>query len=205
MVAKFDNYEDVNGKFAGTICYYDGKPVLIKGAIPDPEGGKEFYLSIINMAGKGTTIKVEDPKFNYKDFNIGYANCGTFASWWFRKPHKQFRQGLKKDQMAWRTSIPGAQPDDYFNLSKPFNQMLENKYPSLEECQLALKGKMAAVIAFHKDFALSWDDIHNSYILEYRAKRIGATTGDNLKNFKIVPEYDHLKETLKEVLPHAFG
>lgn len=201
MAAKFDNLDDVQSKFAGTVCLYDGKAVYVKHGEQDAEINGGFVLYVQSPGGKGKYVKLIDPLFSYKDFNIGYANMGQYASWWYRKPQKQYRQGLKQEQMGWKTSTPGAAPEDYFQFNKIFNAMLENNYPTIDQCQAILKTQHASVIAFHRDFALSWDNIHNDFILEYRANRIGTVIGNNVKNFKLLPEFQHLTEALKEALP----
>src|SRR5690606_29840516 len=116
---------------------------------------------------------LSDPEFNYREFNLGYANAGVYAGWWYRRPHKQYSQGLKKHQMGWRTSHPGYHPDEPFGFTKSFIQMLENNYPHLDVCQQQLRDHVRLAIAFHRDFALTWDEIHNDFLLEYRGKKIG--------------------------------
>lgn len=201
MAAQFDNLEDVGGKFNQTVCVYNGKPVYVVCAETDAEIVGGFVLYIQDKNGKKQYIKLTDPKFSYKDFNLGYANSGPFASWWYRKPSKQYQQGLRHNQLSYRTSIPGTGPEEPFGYSKPFNRMLENDYPKLEDCMKWLRDKHAQAVAFHRDFALSWDAIHGDYIIEYRAKQIGSSVNPGVSAVKLMDEYTHLTEALKEALP----
>jgi hypothetical protein len=206
MAALFDNLDDVNSKFSGTICYYDKKPIYVKQAIPDPVNNGEFILYVQTSAGRNKQIKLTDPLFNYKHFNIGYANTGSYAAWFYRRPTKQYRQGLKKDQLYYKMSIAHGMPEESFNLSKSFIAMLENVYPKLEDCRELLMNHTKVVVAFHKDFALSWDHIHDDFFIEYRGKKIGTSVGHNLMKYNLLAEAKHLEEALQEALPrHVHG
>lgn len=199
MAFGFDNLDDVMGKFNGTICYYDGKPVMVKSAMPG-ETEKEFLLIIAGATGRGKTIKLEDKAFNYRDYNIGYVNSGTIAPWWFRKPMRQYKQGLKKDQMGWRFGTPGAMLQEHFGFSRPFLNMLENAYPNREQVKKHLMGGEMNTMAFHRDFAVSYDAIHEDYILEHRGVKVGTSIGGNLNQFKLIEAHKHLAETVQEAI-----
>lgn len=200
MAANFDNIEDVTGKFHGTICYYDGKPVLVKQASCNPEKDGEFLLIISGANGRGKTINLNDKAFSYKDYNIGYANSGSYSPWFYRKPAKQYKQGLKKDQMGWRFGTPGAMLAEHFGMSKAFINMLENSYPSRETVKDYLMQGAIQTMAFHRDFAVSYDGIHEDFILEHQGIKVGTSIGPQLKQFKLVDTHKHLAETLAEAL-----
>lgn len=200
MAAKFDNLDDVNTKFAGTICYYEGVPVYVKAALYDDEPGK-FTLQINALNQKTKIIKLDDKAFNYKDYNIGYVNSGVQAVWWFRKPIKQYRQGLKKDQMS--VIVPNLynpELDMSFSFGKPVVNMLENSYPSMKDITDHIRNGEAVSIAFHKDFAIAWDKLHNDFIIEYRGKAVGVGLDPEIKSFRLIAEHQHLTEALKEAL-----
>lgn len=201
-MAGFDNLDDVSTKFGGSICYHGKTPVLVKGYQYHPEDMKRFQLSIAPYNGRSKIIDLEDPELNYNNYNIGYANLGQVAPWWYRKPVKQYHQGLRKNQMGFKISDVGAAIglEDTFGFSRQFVSMLENSYPSVESCRQVLKDKMAKVHAFHRDFAISHDAIHNDYILEYRGKSIGSSLNPQLTAFKLIGEAQHLHEALKEAL-----
>lgn len=200
MAAKFDNLDDVNTKFMGTICYHEGVPVYVKQALNGDNPG-EFFLHVNALNQKLKSIKLEDKAFNYKNYNIGYVNYGQQAIWWFRKPIKQYRQGLKKDQMA--VIMPNGYHPDLdmsFTFSKPVVNMLENSYPSVSEIKSHIRNGEATSIAFHKDFALAWDKLHNDFIIEYRGKAVGVGLDPEVKSFRLIAEHQHLNEALQEAL-----
>jgi hypothetical protein len=203
MAVQFDNLDDIQSKFANTICLHEGKPVFINHAGMDPEFGKEYALNLKDKSGKNKYILLSDPAFSYRDFNLGYANCGVYSCWWYRRPSKQYQQGLKKHQMGWRNSHPGYHPDEQFGFTKAYWQMLEDVYPDLETCQKQLRDHSRMAIAFHKDFALTWDDVHDDMILECRGKKIGHSVNSKCTEYKLKPEFKHLQESLMEVLEYV--
>lgn len=196
-MANFDLLEDVNQKFTGSVLLYDKKVVLCKSVSTSPVKAGEFILQLAPQNSRNVLdINVSDPALDYKNFRIGYCNGGNYAAWWYRKPHKQWSQGLKANQMGFR--ISGGHPHDHFGFNKPFNNMLEGIYPDIETVKKCLIDKSSMAMAFHKDFALSYDDIHDDFVLEYHGTKIGASIGRELKQFKIMPEARHLVEALKE-------
>ncbi len=195
-MAVFDNLDDVQTKFSGTICYYDDKAVLVKSASVPLEKPGQYFLGICALNGRAKPIELTDPKFRYRDYNLGYANVGVYSVWWYRRPIRQYSQGLKRNQMGYLTS--GIMPDDSFNFARPYTAMLENSYPSIDDCQKLLVDQKAQVVAFHRDFALSQDIIHNDFILEYRSKKIGATTAS--RKLRLSKEANYLREALKEAI-----
>jgi hypothetical protein len=206
MAKTYDNLEDAKSKLYGTIVYYEDTPVYVKGvfngvdAVP---GGKEndFYLQVTdNLVGKKHSIKpVVDPKFNFTKFNLGYANHKTSAAWWYRMPLKQYRQGLKSDQLRFHASekAMGMGGQFSFNGAMCINDMLMNVYPNIEVAEKeARDADYTRVVAFHKNFAMSYDHIHKDMILEYKGQVIGYIAGGN---FHLIDECEHLHESLKEV------
>lgn len=203
MAVAIDLIEDVNQKFTNTVVMYKHKAVSVKVVLHNPDKNGEFILQAVAPNARSyTEINLNDPDLNYQTFNIGYANDGMYAAWWYRRPQKQWQQGLKASQMGWKVSNQGAGPNNNFTLSKPFVNMLENSYPSIEECKKLLMGGDDALkyhaVAFHRDFALSYDELHEDYLLEYHGIRIGTSIDSQLKQFKIKSEARHLIEALQE-------
>ena len=202
-IPTFDNIDDVQSKFHQTICYYENKVVLVKGANlrADNFGNPlmtKFDLVIAHYQAKNKTIGLEDPKFNYTEYNLGYANSGLYSIWWYRKPVKQYKQGLRPEQMGFSASIEIYDKIDPFGFHKSCVDMLENNYPDLNAIEKPLRDTAVNTIAFHKDFALSFDRIHEDFILEYKGNKIGASTNKSLSEFRLLSEYKHLAEALQE-------
>lgn len=201
MSANFDNIDDVVSKFTGTICYYERKPILIKQCSSDPDKPGKFSLLVTSAGGRAKAVNLDDPNFSFKDYNLGYANNEKIAAWWFRWPVKQYRQGLKKDQLGVRVSNPHMLMDGNFGFSKPYINMLENVYPDIKMCaELLREQNNQKIIAFHKNFALSYDEMHEDFIVEYKAKKIGVSTNKQLTEFRLTKPFEHLNEVLQEAI-----
>ncbi len=195
----YDNLEDTMSKLHGTIVYYGGLAALVREVNPDDVEQKLPYLLTLQTKGRNyITCPINDPKFSYKDYNLGYANHGSAASWWYRKPMKQYRQGLRADQMNSIFSRPNIYGRARWEFSNSIIQMLENNYPKIDTCERNLKEGEVEVMAFHRDLAMSYDRIHKDFIIEYRGKIAGQT--NNLKDFSLLDEYKYLTEAIKEAM-----
>ncbi len=198
-MADFDILEEVGSKFTSTVIMYEKKAALVKGCCNDPEKPGQFMLQVAPQNARVLkNVNLLDPALDYKNYQIGYCNGGNYCSWWYRKPHKQWAQGLKPSQMGYKISAAGYHAHDNFGFNKPFIAMLEGIYPDIETVKKALMDHTSTAIAFHKDFALLYDDIHDDFVLEYHGTKIGASIDRELKQFKIMPEARYLIEALQE-------
>ncbi|OYV41138.1 MAG: hypothetical protein B7Z80_02680 [Rhodospirillales bacterium 20-64-7] len=196
---QYDNIDDAQIKLLKTICLYDKKPVHVLGVdMADIHGKLPYKLTLKLPTGDYINCLLDDPKFSFRDYNLGYANQGAAPYWWFRRPLKQYRQGLRGDQMESRFSNPNLYGGARFEYSRGIIAMLENQYPHYEKCARPLVDGEAYGLAFHKDFALSYDRLHKDFIIEYRGKVIGQTK--NFKDFTVLDEFKHLQEPLTEAL-----
>lgn len=195
-MAKFDNLDDVIGKFSGTICMYDKHAAIVKQANQLADGA--FVLSLQStVMGRAKSIKLDDPLLQYQDFNLGYANQNGYAHWWYRRPLKQYKQGLKAEQMQSVSSVRDVERG-HFGFTSAHCAMLENVYPTLDECHRNLKDGLVRTYAFHRNFGMSWDDMHEDFIIEHKGVRVGVTP--DLKRFKLRDEYKYLAEALQEAV-----
>lgn len=192
----YDNLDDARTKLNATLCMYNGNAVQVKEIAPDDDGMPYTALtkSVKNII---PFFNLDDEDFNCTQFNVGYTNNDGVATWWCRRPLRQYRQGLRYDQMMEMGSSPGYRQRFKFDWCGPVISMLENNYPDLETCEKRLKDKLVLNIAFHKDFAASWDDIHDDMVIEYKANKIGMS--HKFKKFKLLNEFEYLTETLVEI------
>jgi len=195
-MADFDMLEEVNSKFTGTVVMYDKKAATVKTVDKTNDG----FILVLGLQSSRAykSVSLNDPALDYKNYKIGYVNGGNYAGWWYRKPQKQWQQGLKSSQLGYVFSTPGAGPHDNFGFSGPFIKMLENIYPSVEEVKKVLMDGEYSSRAWHRDFALSYDQIHEDCILEYHGRKIGMSISPDLAKFKILSEARHLQEALEE-------
>ncbi|CAM6031251.1 unnamed protein product [Sphagnum compactum] len=124
-------------------------------------------------SGNNVKFALNDPEFNCFKYNLGYLNSRGYSCFFYRIPVKQYRQGLRSDQVSYRFTKRSHGIE--FKRSKYMAEMLENRYPSFEQCCKLLKEDEAEVIAFDRNFALGIDKIHEDYILEYKGEENGDT------------------------------
>lgn len=197
MSLTYDNLEDARSKLLGTIVYYDGAPVSVKDVQMDKPN--EFVLFVNSLTGRGITAKkLVDPAFNFTRFNLGYANYNDGGCyWWYRVPKKQYQQGLRAEQLKFKSSSHLGNP--IFRPSKPVQDMLTDSYPEFEECVKTIRDTPFPIVrAFNKDFAMSYDKIHDDLVIEYKGQQVGAMP--SRYEIKLIEEFKHLYEPCKEIL-----
>lgn len=206
---RYDTVQDARAKLQGTLAYYGDTSVYIHEIteyLPDPNAnvlGMRCRLNwLTDMTAKRQTVDITDLKFRYMEFNIGYINAYQYATWFFRMPFRQYRQGLRNDQCQFRDEsglwrninvnqahILGATAETGF--------MMEDKYPSFEEALKGVRDKTAIKIAFHRDFAISQDGLRGEIVLEH--KGIPTAYADTGMIFKCNSELNFLRETISEL------
>lgn len=194
MKLGYDNLEDAKTKLVGTFCMYGGKAFTIK-LLQEVAPGKYHVTGSEMLNGREVTCDIDDPKFNCSDYNIGYLNRMSAAAWFYRVPMKQYKQGLRHDQVSMKCSHRGFYGVE-FRAGKPLGQMLENIYPTMSEAAKLLKDQEASIVAFGRNFAMTLDTVHADYIIEYKGGNVGFT--HDLETFKLMKEHEHLYEALKE-------
>lgn len=202
----YDNIDDAVSKLSGTIIYYGKQPVVVKQVQydeddPDPVGNKKFQVVCTKtLTGRSghQIAKLNDPLLNYKRFNLGYANYEHGSVWWYRKPVRQYRQGLKNDQLKYLVGEGSIDFGFGFQPSKPIEAMLTNMYPDKDEILKFIIDSPGTVRAIHKDLAVKWDKVHQDMVLEYKGRLIGCTD-KNFSNIKLMDDHKYLTETVQEV------
>lgn len=200
----YDNVDDLKSKLVGTIIYYKDEPVYVRDAnVLEADGAgnpTNYYLKLAFIDRRNhQTVNLADPGLNYQQFKIGYCNINGIAVYWFRKAVKQYRQGLKSDQLHYSISNPRLNMGFELQFSRPVVQMLSGIYPSVDEAIEVLQGDVGVSnIAFNRHFAMSFDAVHKDYILEYKGTYVAHSP--NMKNITFINNFGYVKESLMEVL-----
>ncbi len=200
MKLGYDNIDDAKGKLVGTHCMFKGRAFTIEnlhwmeGTLPD-DNKYAVTGAYMSPRGKLGWTPIDDPEFNCSRYNIGYVNAHGIAGWFYRIPQKQYHQGLRYNQVGFKISNSSFRGIE-FKHGAPVGKMLENEYPDFKKAITYLKEGEAGLIAFHKNFAMSRDTVHDDFIIEYKGEPIGFT--HDLKNFQLMEECQHLMESLKE-------
>ena len=202
----YDNLSDAKSKLESTYCLYGGKAIVVRQVYchPDPgtDTGEYFAKCAYLESGRGLTIDINDPEFNCSDFNIGYMNINGQAAWFYRSPAKQWQQGLKSNHFYSISSKLGNNAVSFKN-GAALAAMLENRYSHIIPASQALKTVDYSVIAFHRNFAMSYDRIHEDYIFEYKGVPFAFTK--DFQNIGIKDDFKHLSESLSEVMRMRMG
>lgn len=196
MKIKFDTLDDARAKLLGTFCYYKGKAVYVKALDPAGDDWSMLVYDVGGTAGSRQQVLVSDKDFQASEFRIGYANFSNAAVFYYRIPARQYRQGLKAEQVGVSMSNPNWRHEIQFSSNRSIKDMMEGNYPTLEDAKKRITDELTEVMAFHKDFAISRNRIHNDFIVEYKGTQVGHTTGKN--DFTLMPQFAHLSEALKE-------
>lgn len=196
MKLGYDNLEDTKTKLIGTYCLHAGRAFTVK-AIDEGPPGKYTVTGSLMANGRMVQCDVNDPQFNCSEYNIGYINRMNCAVWFYRIPVKQYKQGLRYDQVNQRAS-----KRDYhgveFKPSQALGDMLENKYPKFGAAATLLRQGEANILAFHRNWAMTWDRLHDDFAIEHKGVPVGCASSPD--KFKLVPEAEHLVEALKEAM-----
>lgn len=199
----YDNLQDASSKLVGTFCMYKGKAIVVKDVqTTDPDGYDKgeyrVYWNDMEHGRTGTPFLMEDPEFNCSHYNLGYVNRMQAASWFYRLPQKQWKQGLRHDQLGQKVSARQYYGAVEFRASPWVGQMLEDLYPSFKEAIELLKRDKAEIVAFHRNFAAKYNRMHQDFVVEYKGDEIGVT--HDAHTFKLTDRYQHLNESLQEAV-----
>jgi hypothetical protein len=198
----YDNITDARSKLEGTYCLYRNKAVCIRmiyhtGGEENLDNGDYIAKATYIESGKSAIFPINDPEFNCSDYNLGYYSRSGKAAWFFRSPAKQWQQGLKTNQLS---SISSKYGKDAFvvNINVGLAQMLENRYDYIAPSLEFLKSGALETVPFHRNFAMSYEPIHEDYLLEYKGAIFGFTK--DFENIEIKSGFQHLRESLNEVI-----
>jgi len=201
----YDNFEDCKAKLGQTIIYYKGKAAYVKDIQPIPNEAGDVYIDYnltLAFVDKRNMQKVklsEADSLNYLKYQLGYCNFHGTAIYWYRKPVKQYKQGLKADQMHYKITNPNLMLHDQpWNFTRPIIDMLEGRYPTVKEAAELLKNGAAVILAFHKDFAIAHNPVFDEFELEYKGTKIGRTP--DFVNVNLTDKYAYVKEALMEAV-----
>lgn len=150
--------------------------------------------------GSGTVKKTSIKKLNNSNIPLGFVNTHTRAKYVVRIPKKQYKQGLRQNNL---TVLPY---NDNFNpLTKGFVNCVLGIYPSVEDCmELVTCGEMESC-AFSRKYSLSLGPTPDKYELTYKIYSVGtiSITNHNIVKYDLFEKYSYLKEDLEEVINNA--
>jgi hypothetical protein len=200
----YDNINDARRKLEGTIVYYDGFPYNVRNVFPNRDDPACFMLRLTaNIIDSVIDVKLVDPRLNFREYNLGFEQNQNGLIWWFRSPYRQYRQGLRRDQIGCLMPQINHPEASYieFQYSRSLCNMLTNTYPTLQSVLKTIRDNPVVPMAFHQDFAVRWDRLHKGTVVVWRNVDVGVLNGSD--RFDPLPEHKFLKETFDEAARRA--
>lgn len=191
--------EDAIRRLNETICMYDGSPVYVSLDVPmdAPEHTvlcyplKYFYAT--KKANPSFKVLYTDPKFNYKQFPLGYGFSDKSGGMYFaRIPDRKQSQGLSHSTLRIDGRSTGL--SGYF-LSEAMENCIRGIYPTMEWAIEHARMDRFSVIPFHRKMAIAKID-RGLVCLKYRRRAVAILDGK--KSFKLLDTKD--KNFLKNIL-----
>lgn len=205
--------EEAHQKLSGCVCLFNGMSVLIDTASGNK--GKVTLSYRVTRTGETRSNLITEDGWEFRNLGprIGYANLdfgtGSYkeAAYLTRAAVRQAHstQGLSSKNVK----IPKLRGSSKLGLAPlgiswtqvyltpSFADMVEQKYPCLEEVKNGFKKEPWLVSsAFSRQFAINKPDVGPFYI-EYRGKNIGYS--EDLDKWRIDSEFDYLRETLEHI------
>mgnify|MGYP001550838566 FL=1 len=212
----YDTREEANQKLSGSVVLFNDSPVFIHEAVGKGSKLQLRYQLLRTKEERANLIQEKGWEFRNLGPRLGYSNIdlgkGSYqeAMYIMRSPVRNTHstQGISQRNLKY-SSLKGSQRLGLSRMNLPwsslytqtcFCDMLEKKYPTLEEVTKDLKiNDFLCSKAFHRQFSISRADKGDvvPFYLEYRDRRIGYS--EDLYRWRIGEDYQHLNETLQHL------
>lgn len=169
----WDNYEDARMRCSGSVVRYEGKPIYIHEVTGDLH---IKFTSLLSQRQK--TVKLDDPKIDWKPVPAGFVNTGGTMAYVCRRPVRKWKQGLHRDNIH---VVEGDRRHRlrYADLlrSREFGRCAMRDYPKFDNAMEAVaagkdaKSKVLAR-AFSPEFGLTRTELGLVWLV-YRGDRVG--------------------------------
>lgn len=129
----------------------------------------------------------------FQPIQLGYMNLGSGCYYFKRRALRQdWRQGIRNG------NFESDYPGNIRMLGRALYDLMNNKYPSLEDCVFDVMTTNITSKAFNKHFALEFSLVNNKMKLKYKGDHIGYITS-NL-TFTLDRKYIYLQERLEDAI-----
>ena len=174
---------DAKMRLDGTVCLFDGKPVLVQVAdqkdivrICPVDKIHSIHPKMWDL------VKYTDDKFSYKSPPLGYINYKRSASYLTRIPDRKQRQGLTLDVITARPKMVSGYSLESALFSQGYIDCVANKYPTIDEATQTLESDKAESVAISRHTALSYLG-RNVLGLNYKGRQVGIRNGSRWQLF----------------------
>ena len=164
-----------------------------------------FYPLRPAMPEQQESFDIDDPTLNFRRFRVGYINHpnslrgsateGGSAEFVSRDTVRQQIQGLNRRALIANNN----NLNEYLFFSKEFEDMLFDRYPTVEEAlKMLMEGGWTSV-AVSRSFAVGMDPQHKGLrVLRYRGRTVGLAVGKKFAHFVVDGTDKYLREALTE-------
>lgn len=213
---KYDTLEEAQSRLKSTIIYYKDEPVFVRDIVdlrpgnPYRRGMEErfdLHYYTLGQNRRPSHAVLSDPEYRQNNFRLGYLNLdsgvpgidpgGKYRTAYItRIPTRRTKQGICQENLMiapTEREIGGIRFGD-IHMSQPVKDMLVGKYPSIDEAIGAVAAGSYSM-AFHRHFAMSYDEFRGDAVLLYRGNKIGFGDGDVMT---LAPQYQFCREAALE-------
>lgn len=187
------NYDDdldyAHNRLSETIVLYGDKPIYI--------AALDGRTALCRELPTQNRVDIPLSDLDLTPISLGYINEDKEAHYVMRIPARQWRQGLRSNQL----SCPSGWNRTY-NIYKSvgFYNSVINRFPSPSECYEGFINEEFQSKAFSKSFALIKTSRRDGGMnLAYKGRVVGtALMGDSRVVTTLVPKFSYLSELLEE-------
>lgn len=212
---KYDTLEEAQSRLKGTLIYLGDSPIYVRD-ITDTANGTPYrrgmeqrfqlHYYTIGRDRRPGHVSLADPGLRQNNFKLGYCNIDTNplgfgvvknrTAYVTRIPTRRTKQGICQENLLLATTereIGGVRFGD-IHMTESVKDMLTGNYPSLDAaCEAVVNGSYS--MAFHRHFAVSYDDFRGDMVLMYRGNKIGFGDPDMIT---LGPQYQFCREAAIE-------
>ena len=187
------SWEDASSMFRDSVVLYKGAPVYCVNV----DRGMQAFIRDLET---GCMDRVQ---FSMKDFTnvnarLGYVNYDVFSVYMLRRPLRQYKIGLTAENISASKGDFGYSDGEMELIQRLRGGLTEanlcmtllGRFPSFQEVYERVKEKSARILAFDRQFALSYKGG-----LYYRGKQVGSLDlkkSDNINDIKMKQGYESL-------------
>lgn len=190
------NYHDLKRDYTGCIMEYKGEIVLISSVEPGD------VVTVYDLSN----LELHRVPFVFADFKpvnkrLGYVNFGVVAAYFQRHAGRVLKISMHPNNtgVVWgdfkylEGEKAAIQRTKDTLVDKAIYQTLESGFPSFDECVFKIKERISRLVAFDRQFALSYKQG-----VYYKGRLVGEWSDKNPTKEGIVfhPNFKYLKDVL---------
>lgn len=176
-----------NDRLSGTIVSYEDEPYYVNRV---EANGMADVLKLNHYRGEQRE-KLPLRELDLTPVKLGYMNLYQSSHYLKRSPIRQYKQGLRKNNMSRLAGVP-----PFELVSVELYKTIKGTFPSIDECLDDIENDEAMGKAFSREF--SFQKAPKSIHLYYKGNKVGDLKKDRPQLYS---KYMNLHEKLEECMP----